>query len=175
MTQRVVGAGAVRGSAAGAVRGTGAPKPAPAPEPPPRRPRRKRAMILAIVAVIALGTAGAAWAGWIPGIDGAASPSPAAEPTAEPGETVDIEPVSLNLADGHYLRIGFTLQLTADAAEVSDAAVKDIVIDLFSGRSVADINDETTRAELKETLLALLNDAFEGTVMNLYYTDYVTQ
>jgi flagellar FliL protein len=44
-------------------------------------------------------------------------PSSGAAPPPKPGEVVALEPIQVNLADGHYLRIGIALQLTATAHE----------------------------------------------------------
>ena len=87
-----------------------------------------------------------------------------------------VEPISLNLADGHYLRIGVGLQLTADVAEEPDTArALDLVVTTFSGREVAEVTNPEGREALRAELVDRLTEAYEGEVMDVYFTDYVTQ
>jgi len=90
---------------------------------------------------------------------------------------VAVEPISLNLAEGHYLRLGFDLQLTADVGEETPDTGKavDAAIALFSGRSVSEVSDPATREQLKTELLQQVEELYEGEVMDLYLTNYVTQ
>ena len=66
----------------------------------------------------------------------------------KPGEVVRLEPIQVNLAGGHYLKIGIALQLTADAHEADGSKALDATIDLFSGRSMdaADPRRDTARS-----------------------------
>lgn len=175
---RVMGTGSVRGAPMGAVRGGTPPAAAPAPAPkPPKKRRRLLLIIVAAVLVVAVAVGAAFFLGVLklPGADQPTSGATVAAPE-KVGEAVDIEPVSLNLADGHYLRVGFTMMMAADAkGEISTAAAKDTVIGLFSGRTVEEINGDGTRDELKSKLLEQLNEKFDGKVVDVYYTDYVTQ
>lgn len=167
--QRVVGGGAKIG--AGKI-GAGKISPAPEPEPEPA-PKSKKKLLVVVVLVVLLAAA-AAW--WFLLRPSGATAEPAAEPEPEKGEVLVVEPVSLNLADGHYLRLGFSLQLTADAHEAPDpAAALDHAIALFSGRTVAEVSDPTTRAELRDELAEQLVEVYEGEVMGVYLTNYVTQ
>ena len=43
----------------------------------------------------------------------------------KPGEVVTLEPIQINLAAGHYLRIGIALQLTAKAHEADGSKALD--------------------------------------------------
>lgn len=100
----------------------------------------------------------------------------AVEPPPEPGAVLVIEPISLNLADGHYLRLGLGLQLTADAAEEPDTArALDQAVALFSGRAVDEVGSPEGREALQAELVDLLDEAYEGEVMDVYFMDYVTQ
>ena len=94
----------------------------------------------------------------------------------EAGSVLMIDAVSINLAGGHYLRLGFALQLTADVHEEPDTArALDLAIDLFSQKAIEDVNDLEHRAELKAELLHGLEEAYEGEVMDVYFTDFVSQ
>jgi len=107
---------------------------------------------------------------------GAGDGTAEAEPTPDPGTVLVIEPISLNLADGHYLRLGLGLQLTKDVAEEPDTArALDQAVALFSGRTMAEVNSAEGREALKVELLAQLTEVYEGEVIDVYFTDYVTQ
>ncbi len=150
----------------------------PAPEPPapaaaPEKPRRGR-LVVVVVLVVVLAAAGAA--AWFLLGRGGGDAAPVAEPTPEAGEVLQVDAVSVNLADGHYLRLGLGLQLVADVTEEPDTSrALDIAIALYSGRTVEEVSDATTREELKAELATRLAEAYEGEVMDVYLTNYVTQ
>ncbi len=166
--QRVIGGGQKIG-AKGAI---GAKEP-PAPEPAPATTSRKRLVVVVLVVVLVLGGAAAYY---FLGVRGGAA-EPAAEPEPVAGAVVAVEPISMNLADGHYLRLGFELQLTEEAGEETPDTGKavDAAIALFSGRSVSEVSDAAKREELKAELLHQIAELYEGEVMDLYLTNYVTQ
>jgi len=138
----------------------------------PTTKKSKKKLIIVLVAVLAIG-GGAAYFFLVKGKDTAA----AAPPPPEKGVVLTIEPVSLNLADGHYLRLGLALQLTKDAGEETPdtADALDTAITLFSGHTVAEVSDPATREALKAQLLTEIGEAYEGKVMDVYLTNYVTQ
>lgn len=146
--------------------------PEPAPEPPVKKRSKKLLLVVAAAVVLA---AAAAWFFLLRGGDAGA-----AEPVHEPGEVLAIEPISLNLAEGHYLRFGMTLQLTAHAGggghgTVDGSKAVDIAIDLYSGRPLAEVSGTEGRVALKAELLHRLEEAYHGEVMDVYLTNYVTQ
>ena len=136
----------------------------------PAKKKSSKKKLIIVVAVLAI-AGGAAYFFLVKG------KAPAAEPPPEKGAVVAIEPVSLNLADGHYLRLGLSLQLTKDAGEETPdtADALDHAIALFSGHTVAEVSDPATRDALKAQLLTELDEAYEGKVMDVYLTNYVTQ
>jgi len=140
----------------------------PAPSPQPAAAPRRTGKILAVVLVL-LGLAAAVFLLTRPE-DSAAAPQ---EP--EPGMTIMVEPRNINLSEGRYLRMGFAIELVAEAEEVPVARATDIAIALFSGRSVEEVNDAARRAELKDELTRLLSQAYDGEVYAVYFTDFVTQ
>ena len=100
------------------------------PAPPGRGARRgeegrqeKKLIIILVVLLLVAGGAGY-WFFLKP---------PAEPPEPVPGEVVALDPIQVNLADGHYLRIGIALQLTTEAHEADGSKALDAVIDLFSG------------------------------------------
>src|SRR3712207_3018556 len=59
----------------------------------------------------------------------------------EPGVVVVLDPVTINLADGHYLKLAMTLQATADVAEEPDGSkALDIAIDEFGELEMGDLS-----------------------------------
>ena len=96
-------------------------------------------------------------------------PAGPAEP--EPGEVVTLEPIQVNLADGHYLRVGIALQLTAEAKEADGSKALDATIDLFSGRDLAEVTDPKQRrgaqaGSSSSTLEELYEDEVHGGVLH---------
>ncbi len=141
------------------------------PEEKPTKSRRKLLVIVVVVVVVLAAGAGA----YLTLFRGGGEP--AAEPAPEKGVVLTVDPVSLNLADGHYLRLGMALQLTKDVGEEAPdtARALDLAIALFSGRTVAEVSDPATRDALTAELATQLAEVYEGEVMDVYLTNYVTQ
>ncbi|PYG01062.1 flagellar FliL protein [Georgenia satyanarayanai] len=141
---------------------------APAPPEPEAAPRRGRGRLLIVLAAVLAVLAAGAFVFLRP-----TEPAVPAEP--EVGDTVTIEPRNINLADGHYLRLGFAIELVAEVEEVATAHATDIAIALFTGRTIAEVNDPERREELKSELSERLVEAYDGEVLTVYFTDFVTQ
>lgn len=141
-------------------------------EPEPgKKKSKKKLLIIAVAALLVVG--GAAYYFLVMS---KASAGPAVEPPPEPGIVVPVTAVSLNLEGSHYLRIGLGLQMIKSVGEAPDTSkAVDLTIALYSGKSVAEITDPTSREALKAQLLASIEKAYDKEVMGLYFTDYVTQ
>jgi flagellar FliL protein len=126
-----------------------------------RRGKKVLVLILAFVVVAA-----ATW--WL-----LLRPSGPSEP--KPGAILPLESTQINLADGHYLKIGIALQLVDGAGEVDGSKALDATIDLFSGLDVADVSRGQTRTALKRRLDTQLEERYDGDVMGVYFTEFVTQ
>jgi flagellar FliL protein len=142
-------------------------KTAPAEEAPARGGKKKLGLILA---VLLLAGAGAAYFFLF---SGSGEPAP-----PEPGELVTLEPVAVNLAGGGYLKIGVALQFTADAeggheGGPNTAKAADLIISTFSQADPADVAG--ARDALKEALQQKIIEAYDGDVMQIFYTENVTQ
>jgi flagellar FliL protein len=134
---------------------------------PSRRNRKPLVLIGAGVAAVAGG------AGWFLTRPDSA---PVAEPEVELGVVQTVEPVSINLADGRYLRLGLGLQLTALVEEdVDPSRALDTAIALFSQRPVTEISTPEGREALKDELGVQLAEAYEGDVVDVYFTNFVYQ
>jgi flagellar FliL protein len=89
--------------------------------------------------------------------------------------------ITVNLADGHYLKLGFALQQTEDSGtEVVDLSeAYELAIDEYTGVEVAELATEEGREKLKADLTAKLVKAYtedgKKMVMGIYYTSFVTQ
>jgi flagellar FliL protein len=128
---------------------------------PAKRSRKKLIMIL--VAVLVVGGGGY----WF------MRPKPASAP--KPGEVVKLEPIQINLATSHYLRVGIALQMVQGAAKADGSKALDATIDEFSGLQMAEVNDPAKRAVLKKELVKELGKRYDGDVMGVYFTEFVTQ
>lgn len=127
----------------------------------PRRSRKK--LVVVLVTVLALGGGGY----WF------LRPKPAAPP--KPGDVVKLEPIQVNLAASHYLRVGIALQLVQGAKEADGSKALDAAIAEFSGLGMTEVNDPAKRAEYKAQLEKVLAKRYDGQVMGVYFTEFVTQ
>jgi len=146
------------------------------PEAPAKGGKKKLIMIV-IGVVVLLASGGAYWFLLGPGaVAKEGAEVVVEEPEPEKGVVMAIEAVSINLAGGHYLRLGFGLQLTAEVAHEPDTArALDLAIALYSGRTVEEVSGAEGREMLKAELLAQLEEAYHHEVMDVYLMDYVTQ
>jgi flagellar protein FliL len=111
-------------------------------------------------------------------------PAPSGEP--EPGMVVKLDPLTLNLADGRYLKLALALQFTAAASggggghgggaeEPDGSKALDIAIAQLSNRKIAELNTAQAREAAKAKLLASIEEAYHHEVMDLYFTEFVMQ
>lgn len=129
------------------------------------RPRKRRGkLIIALVVVVLLLGAGGYFV---------LKPSKAGPP--QPGAVDPLDSIQINLAGGHYLRMGMALQLRKGAPEVDGSKALDAAINLFSGQSMSDVNTGQLRNSLKAKLARQLTTLYDGDVMGLYFTEFVTQ
>jgi flagellar protein FliL len=124
----------------------------------------KKKLVIIVVAVLVV--AGAAY--WFFLRPSGPTPPP------KPGEIVTLDPTQINLAGDHYLRLGMALQLTTTAAEADGSKALDAAIELFSGKRLEQIEGHK-RDALKEKLVQELEHLYEGEVMDVYFTEFVTQ
>lgn len=130
-------------------------------------PKKSRKKLLVVVLVVLLAAAGAYWQ--------FLRPAPASAEAPKPGEVVALEPIQVNLAAERYLRLGIALQLTEEAYEADGSKALDAAIETFSGRPIAEVNDNASRKALKKQLTEELDELYHGEVMAIYFTEFVTQ
>ncbi|ABS06005.1 flagellar basal body-associated protein FliL (plasmid) [Kineococcus radiotolerans SRS30216 = ATCC BAA-149] len=109
-----------------------------------------------------------------------------------PGDVTALDPVSINLADGHYLKIGLALQgvLVEGGGEghgsggPDGSKALDLAIAEFGGLSMADLSNAKQRQHYKDELQEKIITAYkekdeEGveheTIMGIYLTEFVMQ
>lgn len=99
----------------------------------------------------------------------------AAEEEPVKGEVITLESVQVNLAEGHYLKVGVALQMEEGAEETEGAEAIDAIIDTFSGARMEDVLKPGGREDAREVLLTKISEVYEGHVLDVFYTDYVAQ
>jgi flagellar FliL protein len=139
----------------------------------PEKTKGGKKKLLLIIVVALLVVAGAAY--WFV-FRGSSASASAAKPAPKPGVVLPVDAISINLAEGHYLKLGIALQQTADVAEnVDGSRALDAAITLYSGRSMAELSDPTSREKLKEELVKTVEHDYDDEVMDVYFTTYVMQ
>jgi flagellar protein FliL len=132
----------------------------------PAKKKSKSKLIVAVLAIVAV--AGAAY--FFLGSKSSAATVP------QPGEVVKLDPINLNLAGGHYLKLGLALQVVKGAKAVPEGSeALDLAISLFSNRQVTELANNVTREKAKAALVEEVRKAYHGDVMDIYFTEFVTQ
>ncbi len=145
---------------------------APEGDAPKKKGGKKKLIIIIVAAVLLLGGGGGGAYMLLMG----GSSEAEAEPAPEPGAVVSLDPVTINLADSHYLKVGIALQATATAHEEPDGSkALNLAIDQYTNVEVAELQTAEGRAKLKEELTEKIKEAYEHEVMAIYYTTFVTQ
>ncbi|XBB67385.1 flagellar basal body-associated FliL family protein [Nocardioides sp. WV_118_6] len=137
--------------------------PAAATEQEPAKGGRTRTIGIVVLLVAVL--AGAGWFFVLKPTDSA----------PKPGEVVALDSIQVNLAGGHYLRLGMALQLTASTKEADGSKALDAAIAVFSGLPVGEVNKPAVRETLRKQLEKRLDERYHGEVMEVYFTEFVTQ
>jgi flagellar FliL protein len=134
--------------------------------------KKLRIIIVAAVVVLLGGGAGGYFA-FFAGKGGA-------KPEPTPSAVIPLEAITVNLNDGHYLKISIALQTTTDAAETVDGSkALDLVISDFSNLEVAELatnkQREALKKELTEQVVKAYTEEEKEFVMAVYFTEFVIQ
>ncbi|MFN8024317.1 MAG: flagellar basal body-associated FliL family protein [Acidimicrobiales bacterium] len=100
--------------------------------------------------------------------------------------TLDLESMSINLTDGHYLRVTISLALCPGVVGVSaggegaaeglnTAPAKDIIVSTLSGNSMATLSEPEGRENIKELLTERLRNKYPDEVYEIYFLEFVMQ
>ena len=131
----------------------------------------KKKLIMMIIAVVLL--LGAGGGGYLMFAGGSAE---AAEEVPEKGAVVSLEAGTINLADGHYLKMAMALQAPIDAAhEPEGPQALDLAISHYTDRKIEELSTAKSREHLKAELAEKIKKAYHGDVMDIYFTQFVTQ
>lgn len=109
--------------------------------------------------------------------------------TTAPGPIVTLEPITINIAGGRFLKLGLGLQLPGDAAAGgghggaadSDDPTKgyakalDLTIEVFGGRTFDELVTPEGRKAAKDDLSHRLHEAYHEEVEGVYFTEFVMQ
>ena len=94
----------------------------------------------------------------------------------KPGFVTPLDPITVNLADGHFLKIGMALQGTvAVTAAVDGSMALDLAISLFTNQPVADLTTDVQREKYMAKLTAKVEKAYEKKGYAIYFTSFVMQ
>jgi flagellar FliL protein len=139
-----------------------------------KKKKKKRIVVIVPVLVIALA------AGWFLFLRGGGEQAPAAaEPEHQPGVVLVMEPITINLAGGHFLKVGLALQQDAAKAgghgEPDGSKALDLAIGIFSGLSIDELSTAEGRESAKAELLAEIEEAYHHEFYDIYFTEFIMQ
>jgi flagellar FliL protein len=130
---------------------------------------KKKLIIILLAAVVLLGGGGGAYLML-------GSSKSTAKPAPKPGAVIPLDAITVNLADGHYLKIHLALQATADAGSTVDGSqALDLTVAQFSDLPMAQLSSEDGRAKAKAQLLTAVEKAYKDKIMDIYFTEFVMQ
>ncbi|MGI5241596.1 flagellar basal body-associated FliL family protein [Dactylosporangium sp. CA-139066] len=140
---------------------------------PAKGGKKKLIMIIAIALVALIGGGAGGYMIFAP-------KKATAEPPPTPGVVSVLDAITINLADGHYLKLKMTLQATTEAAEAPDGSkALDIAIEEYSGRKMDELMSNAERDRTKKELVAKVVKAYtvekKKEVMDIYFTTFVIQ
>lgn len=107
----------------------------------------------------------------------------AAQVTAAIGPVWSMESIIVNLADGggeRYLKVAMQFEVaTPEATKELDLVkpkIQDMVIDLLSSKTYADLADNAGKQRLREEIILRVNSIFaQGKVTKVYFTEFIIQ
>lgn len=139
---------------------------------------RKLILVAALVVGIAVLGAGA-MAGGLIGGGGREAEATEPTPTATPddlGMLVELEALTINLADGRFLKVGAAIEMAPEVTEEPPTApIYDALIAVFNRHTVGELTDPAVRAATKADLLTSLATTYGDQIVGVYYTEFVMQ
>lgn len=100
--------------------------------------------------------------------------------TLAKGEISISDPISINLADGHFLKVSVGVQLAegiepGEFAKGKIAEVNDMLIELAGGEDINVLSTRDGRKKLNDEMTKLALKELEGEVLGFYFNDFVMQ
>jgi flagellar FliL protein len=137
----------------------------------PEKKKKGKKKLIVILLILVLG-GGAAYMTVLKPKPDATAPAPA----PEAGAVVPLEPIYINLAQGHYLKLGLALQGSVKAGKELDGSMAlDAAISVFSAQDITELSDTKVRAEFKKKLVEQVVEGYEDEVLDVYFTEFVMQ
>ncbi len=135
---------------------------------------KKKLLIIIVLAVVLLGGGAGGYLMFFRSSKASAAPAPVA------GVVAPLEATTINLADGHYLKLQLSLQATDKVIEAPDGSKAiDIAINLYSNQDSTTLLTKEGRDKAKEQLKELVIKAYtvdkEQEIMDVYFTAFVIQ
>jgi flagellar FliL protein len=145
-----------------------------------RGARSGKGKLLLVVVLLAGGAGGYVLKG-----GGTAEPVAGATATTaapEPGTMIELAPLSLNLADDRYLRVGVAVQLVEGEGGEPEAwladngpVLRDLLIRQLGGVHAAELSTADGREVVRRALLDEASSLVDEQIYALYFTDFVMQ
>ena len=150
----------------------------------PAKKSRTKLFLVVGVLVLLLGVGGFLAKGLLGG-----SSAPEPDPRTVAGKVETLSPMTLNLADGRYLKLTLALQLSkaawleagtqgegaAVAPTVDGAQALDAAIDVLGRRTYAQLLASGGRASAQKALSAEVRKRYDGMVMRVYFAEFLMQ
>ena len=145
---------------------------------------RKQLLIMAAVLLVLLVVGGFVGKGLLAGPS-----APVPDPTKVEGAVVTLAPITLNLADGRYLKLTLALQLSEAASPVAGAEGEaaaaepaldgakalDAAIGVLGQRTYAELIAPGGRASAQKALSAQVRKRYPDDVLGVYFTEFLMQ
>jgi flagellar FliL protein len=133
-------------------------------------PAKKSKKKLIIIVVVVLLVAGAGYKFMMPAKKAAPGP-----PVA--GEVISMDAMTVNLADGHFLKLQLALQEIKGkgGATLDTAKAADIAVGVFSNRTIATLSAAGSWDTIKAELMKELEKAYPDELMDVYRKQFVMQ
>jgi flagellar FliL protein len=150
----------------------------------PAKKSRKKLFLVVGVLVLLLGVGGFLAKDLL---GGPSAPTP--DPTTVAGKVETLSPITLNLADGRYLKLTLALQLSqaagleagtqgegaAVAPAVDGAQALDAAIDVLGRRTYAQLLAAGGRAAAQKALSVEVRKRYDGKVLRVYFAEFLMQ
>src|SRR4051812_10017436 len=95
------------------------------------------------------------------------------------GEVVKLDPITMNLADGRFVKLGLGLQLKegvpAEGFETKAAKALDLAISTFGDVTAPALAAPGGREATKDALNKKIAAAYGGKITDIYFTEFVVQ
>ena len=145
---------------------------ATAADEPVKKKGKKKKLVIVLVLVLVL-VAGAKFM-----LGGKKAPTGVAA-APKPGPVVAIDAVTVNLAGGHYLRIGVAVQFTSKVSATAPpdgAMATDQTITFFTGQDPSPLETGAGLADAKKGLEAKIATAYpDDPIYDILFTSFVVQ